>query len=336
MTNGERLAFYRKKNAMTQQQLGEQLNVSAQAVSKWENDQSEPDIATFCKLAEIYQISVNELVGAEEKQQSAPKQQESTTVVAPVVMPVIVAEQKKQKKPNPVAVFLKKRWLILLIAAISLVAMAVLTVAIVIVVQKTEPSRMLKKYEQIKIGMTKEEILEIMGEPDESHKPESSGDALLDALLVTEYGYMEGEYWYYRDSQYDKMEKASEKAKEELDLGFESTPWTQIRLTFSKGGALIEAYYNAAYDSGLWNDYGTGEKEILSMEFVGDAPIIEHGGIPSELKPYAKIAFKDGSYYRGEIVFKSNAQKINGSDPAQGIVKYEHPWGEGEAILMWQ
>ena len=98
MTNGERLAFYRKKNAMTQQQLGEQLNVSAQAVSKWENDQSEPDIATLCKLAEIYQISVNELVGAEAKQQSAPQQQESTTVVAPVVMPVIVSEQKKQKK----------------------------------------------------------------------------------------------------------------------------------------------------------------------------------------------------------------------------------------------
>ena len=41
------------------------LNVSAQAVSKWENNQSEPDIKTLCRLAEIFEVSLNDLLGVE-------------------------------------------------------------------------------------------------------------------------------------------------------------------------------------------------------------------------------------------------------------------------------
>ena len=62
MTLGQRLAFYRKKSCLTQQQLGRMINVSAQAVSKWENDQAEPDVATICKLSEIYHISTDALL----------------------------------------------------------------------------------------------------------------------------------------------------------------------------------------------------------------------------------------------------------------------------------
>lgn len=43
---------------MTQQQLGEKLNVSYQAVSKWENDISEPDLSTIEKMVEIFDISM--------------------------------------------------------------------------------------------------------------------------------------------------------------------------------------------------------------------------------------------------------------------------------------
>ena len=52
----------RKKNYYTQQALGEKLNISAQAISKWENDLSEPDLATLKKLAELYNISVSEII----------------------------------------------------------------------------------------------------------------------------------------------------------------------------------------------------------------------------------------------------------------------------------
>ena len=50
---------------MTQDALAEQLGVTAQAVSKWENDQSCPDITMLPKLAKIFGITTDELLGVE-------------------------------------------------------------------------------------------------------------------------------------------------------------------------------------------------------------------------------------------------------------------------------
>ena len=66
MTLGQKLSFYRKKQGLTQQQLGEQINVTAQAVSKWENDQAEPDLRTLMKLSELYGTTLDALVSENE------------------------------------------------------------------------------------------------------------------------------------------------------------------------------------------------------------------------------------------------------------------------------
>lgn len=60
---GNSLANYRKNAGLTQQQVGDYIGISSQAVSKWENDQTEPDIDTLYKLAELYNTTVDELVG---------------------------------------------------------------------------------------------------------------------------------------------------------------------------------------------------------------------------------------------------------------------------------
>ena len=60
---GKRIIANRKRLGMTQDKLAEQLGVTAQAVSKWENDQSCPDITMLPKLAEIFGISVDALLG---------------------------------------------------------------------------------------------------------------------------------------------------------------------------------------------------------------------------------------------------------------------------------
>lgn len=62
MTLGRKLAGYRKLAGLTQQQLGEHLNLSAQAISKWEKDLTEPDLATLRALAELYKVTVDELL----------------------------------------------------------------------------------------------------------------------------------------------------------------------------------------------------------------------------------------------------------------------------------
>ncbi len=59
---GESIAFHRKRLNLTQTELGEKLNVTAQAVSKWENDISEPDLVTVQRLCKIFGISADELL----------------------------------------------------------------------------------------------------------------------------------------------------------------------------------------------------------------------------------------------------------------------------------
>ena len=53
---GKIIAQLRKENNLTQAELGAKLNVTYQAVSKWENDQSQPDFATMAQIAEIFHV----------------------------------------------------------------------------------------------------------------------------------------------------------------------------------------------------------------------------------------------------------------------------------------
>ncbi len=71
-TLGKRISSNRKRMGLTQDRLAELLGVTAQAVSKWENDQSCPDIGTIPKLAEIFGITTDQLLGA------APAQPQET------------------------------------------------------------------------------------------------------------------------------------------------------------------------------------------------------------------------------------------------------------------
>ena len=62
-TLGKRIAYHRKRLGMTQEQLAQRVGVSAQAVSKWENNLSCHDITILPELASIFGISVDELLG---------------------------------------------------------------------------------------------------------------------------------------------------------------------------------------------------------------------------------------------------------------------------------
>ena len=87
MPLGKTLASLRKSASMTQGELGEKLNISAQAISKWENGTSEPDIATLKKIADIYGITVAEIIDPDnapmhskmEPSESEKKTEEVTT-----------------------------------------------------------------------------------------------------------------------------------------------------------------------------------------------------------------------------------------------------------------
>ncbi len=62
---GANIARLRREHNMKQDELAEMLDVTPQAVSKWENGASMPDIALLPKLANIFGVTIDDLFGAD-------------------------------------------------------------------------------------------------------------------------------------------------------------------------------------------------------------------------------------------------------------------------------
>lgn len=62
MTLGQRLKAYREKEGLTQEQFAEYLNVSRQAVTKWEHDKGVPDIDNLVAISRKLGVTLDELV----------------------------------------------------------------------------------------------------------------------------------------------------------------------------------------------------------------------------------------------------------------------------------
>lgn len=77
MRFGEKLSFLRKKQGMTQMELAEKLDISRQAVSRWEQGTSEPSTENLVSIGKLFGVSVDDLVN-----ESVQLQAESTVQVA--------------------------------------------------------------------------------------------------------------------------------------------------------------------------------------------------------------------------------------------------------------
>lgn len=61
-TLGKKISELRKQRKMTQDELAEKMGVSAQAVSKWENDLSIPDLPILMELSDFFGVTLDDLV----------------------------------------------------------------------------------------------------------------------------------------------------------------------------------------------------------------------------------------------------------------------------------
>lgn len=77
MTTGEKLTNLRKKEGFTQEELADKLNVSRQAVSKWEQNQAFPETEKLVQLSKLYGVSLDYLLGTitENETQDSPLKQ---------------------------------------------------------------------------------------------------------------------------------------------------------------------------------------------------------------------------------------------------------------------
>ena len=97
MTLGQKLKELRIKKGLTQKDLADQLHVSFQTISKWENNENEPDIATLKELAKLYDCSVDFLINEDEEikeEQANEIAEEKEEPTEPVTKTIIIHQKE--------------------------------------------------------------------------------------------------------------------------------------------------------------------------------------------------------------------------------------------------
>ena len=84
---GKTITALRKKSGMTQAELGNALNVTYQAVSKWENDLSQPSIDVLADICKIFNVTMDEFV------KMARNEEVNTTETAPTSTESLTREE---------------------------------------------------------------------------------------------------------------------------------------------------------------------------------------------------------------------------------------------------
>lgn len=101
-TLGRRIARLRLARTATQERLAKELNVSPQAVSKWENDINYPDISLLPDLARFLGVSVDELLsGASASAQESSAAQESATEKSAAEAVSVAADESAEIVEEP-------------------------------------------------------------------------------------------------------------------------------------------------------------------------------------------------------------------------------------------
>ena len=103
-TLGQRIHRFRKAMSLSQEALAEKLGVSSQAVSKWENDTSCPDISLLPEIAKVFQITVdNLLTGQSNAVQMVPESQRKPIEQLTLRVNVVSSEGDKVRINLPMA-----------------------------------------------------------------------------------------------------------------------------------------------------------------------------------------------------------------------------------------
>ena len=110
MSVGERITELRKKHNMSQGELAKIMDVSRQAVSKWENGLSSPDTVKLIQLAEVLETDVEYLAtGRNTVLRRPPVVLKSVEYVDRIVeKPTIKYVEKVVEKPIPVIEYIEK------------------------------------------------------------------------------------------------------------------------------------------------------------------------------------------------------------------------------------
>lgn len=100
MTLGKRIATLRKEKGIKQEELAQMLDISAQAVSKWENDLTCPDINALPKLAQILGVSVDELLSGKQEPAVVIVPKEKRKDIKDMMLKIVVEDSGDKVRVN--------------------------------------------------------------------------------------------------------------------------------------------------------------------------------------------------------------------------------------------
>lgn len=281
---GNFLYALRKEKGMTQQELAEKLNITNKAVSKWETGEAFPETSQLVPLANIFGVSVDELLRGE---RTAGKSTEegSAYPAVPVSAPASPAAEGARAKRQ----LSKKTQLILCAAAAALV---VLLCVLIPVVSCANNIFRAGKVDKIALGDDTSRVEQLLGQPD-----------LIEGGWVSNYS-------FYFDKNYDKLMKELEEWVEGA-----SDPYAALE-SFKRNSTRTFCYIHVAFSLGkvtqVWLDTsvtaaGAGEKELK------DAQLVDWSLMDTEIQ--YRAYYTDGSYFLG-----SADADFSHTDEGDGVV----------------
>lgn len=92
MTLGQKIRKLRIDKGLTQKDLSDKIHVTFQTVSKWENDENEPDVTTLRELAKLFDCSLDYLL-SEDEEEKQKEEKEVTPVVTQVEHKTVIVHE---------------------------------------------------------------------------------------------------------------------------------------------------------------------------------------------------------------------------------------------------
>lgn len=120
MQIGANIVSYRKRYGLTQARLAEKLNYSDKAVSKWERGESVPDVMTLVQLAELFDVTVNDLIQDPNELPANPGRMERVMGAA--------VEKTLKRKANKSIILMLSSVLVWFVALLAFVVLSMLDV----------------------------------------------------------------------------------------------------------------------------------------------------------------------------------------------------------------
>lgn len=142
MRFGEKLSFLRKQRGMTQMELAEKLDISRQAVSRWEQGISEPSTENLVSIGKLFDVTVDALVNEDVQLQ--------------IGSAVLVAETEETEIPEK-----RSKYSILKIIGIVIFAIAVVLAVYVGLLKEQKESKPMDNFDKDAVNVSESVTLPI-------------------------------------------------------------------------------------------------------------------------------------------------------------------------------